>query len=426
MGDAYANRGSRLDSVLADMQAKKQQQRMVEEQKRQHEEAIRAQILMKYMADPSQEAHQALSAAGYNLPQMQMTPEQSVRRRAAERGMEYYDNPQDFAPGFSAANAHQVGTGAALPKEIGAAAVTRDVYTRPNMPQQMIENEDIAGGRKMSAFQGGTLNETTRHNKVGEGYDGQRTTAQAFRDFAAGRTSNAQTGYVGAQTEVQKRTPGSAFNRAHVERVGGAAAATAAAKGNAEAAGKVNAEAKPAQLKAANFHGRMVHALSEVEGKDGKGGVEDAIARRWYGGQQRDLNTPDALNFLRTPEAQRYRAAQREFTEARLRKESGAAIPVHEYETDAKMYFFQPGDSLDVLAQKRRARQSVIAGVAAEAGPAVAAAPLSRDEAEQQVSGAAPSGGTPLTEGEAVEFLRRAGGDPNKARELARQAGRSF
>jgi hypothetical protein len=264
-------------------------------------------------------------------------------------------------------------------------------------PQGFTDKLDILAGRKMSAEQ---------DDKSKLGWSELRTVKQPVaqsqvRDNNASAYSHTQTGNPRGEeriTEQQKRDPNSGYTQTQI--------ATAAAKGNAEAAGKVNAEAKPAQLKAANFHGRMVHALSEVEGKDGKGGIEDAIARRWYGGQQRDLNTPDALNFLRTPEAQRYRAAQREFTEARLRKESGAAIPVHEYETDAKMYFFQPGDSLDVLAQKRRARQSVIAGVAAEAGPAVAAAPLSRDEAEQ--------------------FLQKAGGDPNKARELARQAGRSF
>jgi hypothetical protein len=68
---------------------------------------------------------------------------------------------------------------------------------------------------------------------------------------------------------------------------------------------------------------------------------------------------------------QGYRAAQRAFTEARLRKESGAAIPPHEYETDAQMYFFQPGDTPKTLEQKRRARQMVVDGVAAEAGRAL-------------------------------------------------------
>jgi hypothetical protein len=77
-----------------------------------------------------------------------------------------------------------------------------------------------------------------------------------------------------------------------------------------------------------------------------------------------------APNMLQTESQQAYRQAQRTFTEARLRKESGAAIPAKEYETDAKTYFAQPGDSAATLLQKQKARQDVLDGLGFAAGPA--------------------------------------------------------
>lgn len=77
-----------------------------------------------------------------------------------------------------------------------------------------------------------------------------------------------------------------------------------------------------------------------------------------------------APNIAQTKEQQAYRQAQRAFTEARLRKESGAAIPTHEYENDARTYFAVPGDTPEVLAQKKAAREEVLAGMGFSAGKA--------------------------------------------------------
>lgn len=77
-----------------------------------------------------------------------------------------------------------------------------------------------------------------------------------------------------------------------------------------------------------------------------------------------------APNVAQTSDQQRYRQAQRAFTEARLRKESGAAIPTAEYENDARTYFAQPGDSPDTIKQKRAARDTVLSGLKFGAGRA--------------------------------------------------------
>lgn len=76
-------------------------------------------------------------------------------------------------------------------------------------------------------------------------------------------------------------------------------------------------------------------------------------------------------NFLQSEAGQKYRQSQRAFTEARLRLDSGAAIPEGEFENDRKTYFVQPGDKPEVIEQKRRARATVLASIGFQAGPAL-------------------------------------------------------
>ena len=65
-------------------------------------------------------------------------------------------------------------------------------------------------------------------------------------------------------------------------------------------------------------------------------------------------------NVLKSSERQQFEQAQRNFVNAVLRRESGAAIAESEFENARLQYFPQPGDNLDVLAQKARNRQIVI------------------------------------------------------------------
>lgn len=78
-----------------------------------------------------------------------------------------------------------------------------------------------------------------------------------------------------------------------------------------------------------------------------------------------------APNLAQTPTGRQYTAAQRAFTEARLRKDSGASIPPHEFESDRQTYFVQPGDDPETLANKRRARAAMLASLAFESGQAL-------------------------------------------------------
>jgi hypothetical protein len=132
-----------------------------------------------------------------------------------------------------------------------------------------------------------------------------------------------------------------------------------------QAAGKPAAQAQRtvtgAERTALGFYNRAKQASEDITP------IEEKIAGAGMASQIQLQNAP---NFLQTETQQQYRQAQRAFTEARLRKESGAAIPDHEYANDAKTYFAQPGDGPELMAQKRAARQVVLQGLQYGAGKA--------------------------------------------------------
>lgn len=125
-----------------------------------------------------------------------------------------------------------------------------------------------------------------------------------------------------------------------------------------------NRENKPPtglESTALGFYQRAAKSAETLES------FEDQIRKKGLFGQGVYVLAPNVMQ----PEVnQQYKAAQRQFTEARLRKDSGAAIPNHEYENDARMYFVQPGDSEAVLQQKAAARAQVIESLRAASGRA--------------------------------------------------------
>lgn len=80
-------------------------------------------------------------------------------------------------------------------------------------------------------------------------------------------------------------------------------------------------------------------------------------------------------NALLSDSSQRVDQAQRDFINAILRQESGAAIGASEFDNAAKQYFPQPGDSDAVKGQKARNRALAIQGLQANAGRAALTAP---------------------------------------------------
>jgi hypothetical protein len=80
--------------------------------------------------------------------------------------------------------------------------------------------------------------------------------------------------------------------------------------------------------------------------------------------------TGGIANAASRPETQMVDQAQRNFINATLRRESGAAISPTEFDNARKQYFPQPGDSAEVIAQKARNRRTAIEGINNAAGPA--------------------------------------------------------
>jgi hypothetical protein len=328
----------------------------MEEQQRRHDEAMKAQYLQSLMAGQPYERRVAI-ARQYGLQAPDYVPNEQEQTAAytAQRQRQTLEgfNPDQFQTDY-------IGTELLTGRNPNA-QYTEAIHNEKKMtPEAFKEWLDIRAGRKMSAEQ---------DDKSKLGWSELRTVKQPVaqsmvRENDASAYASRQTGNLRGEeivTEQQKRDPNSGYTQSQTTTI----------KGH-EAKAKTEAEAKPMQLKAANFHGRMVQALNEIQKpREGGLGIEDALIGRSTERNVVDNAMPNMLNVFRTEEMQGYRAAQRAFTEARLRKESGAAIPPHEYETDAQMYFFQPGDTPKTLEQKRRARQMVVDGVAAEAGRAL-------------------------------------------------------
>jgi hypothetical protein len=86
-------------------------------------------------------------------------------------------------------------------------------------------------------------------------------------------------------------------------------------------------------------------------------------AGKWAGGMTGSPN-----RFL-SPTGQRYEQAKLNFLTSVLRLESGAAIPPGEIETGNQQYFAMPGDSDEVLAQKKQNRATAMKAMDVVAGP---------------------------------------------------------
>ena len=116
------------------------------------------------------------------------------------------------------------------------------------------------------------------------------------------------------------------------------------------------------QAKDGLFAGRMLGAekvLREVEN----------VGTDWVERRRGDISDKTGYN-IRGKTYQKFDQAQRDFINATLRRESGAMIRPDEFDNANKQYFPMPGDTAEVIAQKRRNREQAIRGIAAGAGPA--------------------------------------------------------
>lgn len=76
-------------------------------------------------------------------------------------------------------------------------------------------------------------------------------------------------------------------------------------------------------------------------------------------------NAPVVGNYMKSPEFQQAEQAGKEFLQAILRKDTGAAITKQEVDEYGSVYLPRPGDSPEVLAQKKASRQRALRALAA-------------------------------------------------------------
>jgi hypothetical protein len=88
-----------------------------------------------------------------------------------------------------------------------------------------------------------------------------------------------------------------------------------------------------------------------------------------YAGQvSAEANT--VTHGMASSDIQQIRQAERNFVNAVLRRESGAAISQSEFDNAEKQYFPQPGDSAETLVLKNQNRQAVISNLKQASGTA--------------------------------------------------------
>lgn len=116
----------------------------------------------------------------------------------------------------------------------------------------------------------------------------------------------------------------------------------------------------------AGFYGRGAKAHQVISG------LEEQGTSLWNKTMQA---IPGGLgNYGLDAKAQQYDQAQRDFINAVLRRESGAVISPEEFDNAKKQYFPQPGDTPEVIAQKRVNRETTIRGLEVSSGQGAAMA----------------------------------------------------
>jgi hypothetical protein len=144
-------------------------------------------------------------------------------------------------------------------------------------------------------------------------------------------------------------------------RAGLSAAATLDAAKVRAGAG-ANKPLNDVQSKALQFGTRMQAAGSVLDGLASKGVDQPGLIKRAADA----VGMGGAANWTQSGEQQQVEQAQRDFINAVLRRESGAAIADSEFSNARQQYFPQVGDSPEVIAQKRKNREIATAGVLAE------------------------------------------------------------
>lgn len=151
------------------------------------------------------------------------------------------------------------------------------------------------------------------------------------------------------------------------------------------------------QWQAATFGKRAADAVANMnkllEGGYDPAGTEAAVERGFV---------PEVFQ---SGDVKRMNQAERNFINAILRRESGAAISPSEFENAEKQYFIRAGDTEEVKQQKRQNRERVIEGLRLESG-----------DAWKQFKGSSPVDSAPTLDG--VSLSKKYGISAEQARKM--------
>lgn len=121
--------------------------------------------------------------------------------------------------------------------------------------------------------------------------------------------------------------------------------------------------------KAAGFTDRMLQSEGVLRSTNGQPG-----STAWLHDQGASLDqqlrskVPGVGNYLISADRQKYEQAKRDFINAQLRRESGAAISASEFDSADKQYFPVPGDNQDTINQKAANRRAAVEAMGREGG----------------------------------------------------------
>jgi hypothetical protein len=111
-----------------------------------------------------------------------------------------------------------------------------------------------------------------------------------------------------------------------------------------------------------NYANRMTEATGIIDILEGGGFTPDLSTKMTEA-------IPFGLGkFVQTPEEQKYLQASQDWIRAKLRKESGAVIGEDEMKAEFVTYFPQPGDTPELIEQKKKARETATKGMAKQSG----------------------------------------------------------
>lgn len=144
------------------------------------------------------------------------------------------------------------------------------------------------------------------------------------------------------------------------------------------------------QAKAAGFADRM--ALSNPVFDKTAAAATDPL-------QQALSSIPLAGNYLVSDDYQKFDQARKDFTNAQLRRESGAAINKDEFKNAESQYLPKPGDSEEVLAQKALNRQTSREGMSRSAGASYIPKPTNLFDKSEADFNAKRSSASPIKRG---------------------------